>query len=203
MADSPSDKAETKGSSPEVKQTVPVERLKEVVAEKNEVKAENKALQAELTKAKEQAPQIDFDALFKGIAETVSQQASAIIDQRLKPLTDEVAQRRAQASLGLNDEQYAAVDEYRRKGLPDDEAMFLARAKKPDLFGVRPMGFDPRTGGVLPPGGESPWRQEQKPIDWAKAMEEATTPAEIEHAAANSLHQKFQRANAQFRRMSP
>lgn len=211
MADSPSEKtkeAAVKDSESKTN-TVPQQRVDELAAQKNEAKAQAEAarakvatLQEELRKAQEQTLGMDPSVFAALVTETVNQQTNAIVEQHMKPLRDELAMRRVQAQTGLNDEQYAAVREYESKGLSLEESVTLARAKKPELFGVSAGAFDPRMGGVLPPGGDSMARQAPKPEDWGKKLREAGSLEEAKHAAANMLHQQIQRARGQAARMN-
>lgn len=213
MADSPSEKTEAaaKGSEPNKANTVPQERVDQLAAQKNEAKraqqeAEAKAatLQKELAKAQEQVGGVDLAALAKLVAETVTMQTTALFDQRLKPLEQEVVQRRTQAQTGMNDEQFAAFAAVKQANpsLSDRQAMLLAQDEKPDLFGVSTKAFDPRTTGVLPPGGDSQYRQAPKDEDWAKKLAEAKTQPEAEDAAMRSLLQKVRRVRGQHAAMT-
>lgn len=123
----------------------------------------------EAAKAHKGSAPFDVDALLRAVAEITNKNAVAAAETAIAPLKAKEALRDTAAALGLTVTQAQAVIDLRAKnpGLNDQQALWLLRQEKPDIF--------PRQRQepiALPTSGPSPLRDANPEPDYATAIKD-------------------------------
>jgi len=177
---------------------VPVEAVGKARADKRAAQAEAAAAKKELAEIKEQADPDGLLAAFNDAKAALQEQAKAEVAKELAPVRAEVAKWKAAVALGLNEPQAEAVMAVRDKypGMPEQQALMIARAEKPDLFPmVSPPPFNPSVNGGIPTGGDSPYRSAPQQEDYMAKISEAKKAGDQPKATHYAEQEFFRRIN--------
>lgn len=189
--------------APKAENKVPVEAVAKERAEKRAARAEADAAKQELAKLKEQTPDPDeLLSAFNNAKQAIKAEAEAAVTQQLAPFKAEAAKWKSAAALGLNEPQADALMEVKAKyqGMPDAQALMIARTEKPDLFPrVAPPSFAQSAIGGIPPGGDSPFRSAGQQDDFMAKMQGAKDQSEKTHWAEQEFMRRIQKLRPQNR----
>lgn len=184
---------------------VPVAALAKERAEKRAARSEADALHQELTKLKDQNPQLDMTQVLQALNEISDVRSQAAAQAAVKPLQEQMEKWKMAAQLGLNESQADYLNGVRAKypGMPETQAMLIARNEKPDLFPSAPPSGQqaPRPLPGFAVSGDSPFRSmSDKPDFMSKIVE--SEKAGDKKAAQHWSEQEFFRRIGQ-RRTGP
>lgn len=156
---------------------VPVAAVAKERAEKRAARAEADALHQELTKLKEQNPQLDMQQVVQALNEISEVRSQAAAQAAVKPLQEQMEKWKMAAQLGLSEAQADFVNSVRAKfpAATETQALLLARTEKPDLFPQATPSVQ-QTNRPLPGfavTGDSPFRNVSDKPDFMSKIAEA------------------------------